>query len=332
MIPSNIWRRERLIAPAVGIAAGIVVWIAYRIPPYLVSDFDHVYVGARALLRGRDPYAAVAALHERFPLLYPLPAVLLILPVAWLPVELARALWSAAGAAAFAAAAVRYGRGLWLGLASMVFVSALAMGQWSPLLTAGAVLPVASLSWVAKPTVGLALFLAYPSRRAAAFAIGLLTVSLVIEPGWPFLWLAALKGQAYLPPVLRPGGILLLLALFRYREPEGRLIAALACVPQSAMLYESLPLFLIPKTRRGGYVLAIGALLAAFAIGRWCPWTDTPPDPFAQNMACRWVIAGPLIWAPALWMALRPEEGLPALKRYARRTQGWLLAVAQRYS
>ena len=63
----------------------------------------------------------------------------------------------------------------------------------------------------------------------------------------------------------RPGGAVLLLALIRWRVAEGRLLAALACVPQTIGLYEALPLFLIPTNRWQGYLLAALSYLAAFA-------------------------------------------------------------------
>jgi hypothetical protein len=46
------------------------------------SDLDQLLVGARALVAGRDPYHEVVAAGLPYPLYYPLPAVLLVLPLA----------------------------------------------------------------------------------------------------------------------------------------------------------------------------------------------------------------------------------------------------------
>ena len=74
-------------AVAVAAAAGIVCWLSFRVPPVTSSDFDQLHIAARALLAGTDPYAAVAA-RQPFPLFYPLPAVLVAVPFAWLPLEI----------------------------------------------------------------------------------------------------------------------------------------------------------------------------------------------------------------------------------------------------
>ena len=56
-----------------------------------VGDLTPVYVGAQAVLSGADPYSTVAArtdlwLHLLF---YPLPAVLIVLPLVWFPMKVA---------------------------------------------------------------------------------------------------------------------------------------------------------------------------------------------------------------------------------------------------
>lgn len=132
-------------AVAVAGAAGAICWLSFQLPPASSSDFDQLHIAARALLAGTDPYAAVLASRQAFPLLYPLPAVPVAVPFAWLPLGLARALWAALGAGALTLAAQRYGRGLPVALLSAPFLNAVVLGQWSPLLTAAAVFPL--LGW-----------------------------------------------------------------------------------------------------------------------------------------------------------------------------------------
>jgi hypothetical protein len=100
-----------------------------------------------------------------------------------------------------------------------------------------------------KPTVGAAVFAAYPNRPALWAAVGVLALSIAVMPGWPLQWREALSANIASVPALLPGGFLLLLGLVHWRSPEARLLAALACVPQTIGYYEMLPLFLIPRRR-----------------------------------------------------------------------------------
>jgi hypothetical protein len=288
---------------SVGCVAAAIVWASYRTPG-VASDFDHLWIAARALTRGDDPYRAVVEAGNRYPLFYPLPAVLLVLPLAGLPVGLARVVWSGIGAALLTDAARRYGRGLPPALLSAGFAAAIVQGQWSPLLTASLVLPALAVAWVAKPSIGLAVAAAAPSRRAIAWALGLLLISLALRPTWPRGWIDAVQSQIYIAPILRPGGIILLLALLRWRRPEGRLLAVLACVPHSPTAYETLPLFLIPRTRWEGYGLVALGYAAAF-LGAWlAPWSHAI-ETLPQDLSRQWPFMLLLVYLPALVLVLR---------------------------
>jgi hypothetical protein len=48
-----------LLVAVVGLAAGLLNWLGHRIPPPTGSDIDQVWVAARALLDGHNPYDAV---------------------------------------------------------------------------------------------------------------------------------------------------------------------------------------------------------------------------------------------------------------------------------
>ncbi len=102
--------RLRLSGPAglpvaVGVAAGLVCWLTFRLAPGTGPDLDQNLVTAQALLAGENPYLVAGRGSFFYPLLYPLPAILLITPLAPLPLELGRALFAAVSAAAFAVAA-----------------------------------------------------------------------------------------------------------------------------------------------------------------------------------------------------------------------------------
>jgi len=312
-------RRSALIVLA-GLISGFVCWVAYRLPPPSTSDFEQIWVGGRALVRGLDPYAVVPTTGTHYPLFYPLPAVLVGLPFTAVPFAWARVLWAAASGAAFAWAAMRYGRGLPVALLSASFLNAVIQGQWSPLLTAAAVTPAFAWALAAKPPIGAAIFAGYPSRRAAVLALALVVIAFVAFPAWPFRWAEGLRATTHMGPIVaRPGGVLLLLALIRWRQPEARLLAALACVPQTPGLYETLPLFLIPRNRWGGYALAGLSYVAAFAQQAIVP--RLPGMALDDLLAGRWPFILLCFYIPALIMVLLPrrsEDTLPGVLASAR--------------
>jgi len=298
------WRNRGFVLAA-GLISGLVCWLAYRLPPASTSDFELIWVGARALISGADPYAVVPATGTRYPLYYPLTAIVVGLPFAGLPFALARVLWAALSGAAFAWAALRYGRGLPAALLSANFLNAVIQGQWSPLLTAAAVLP--ALSWVlaAKPSIGAALFAAFPSRRAVIGGLALLAITFALYPTWAVPWVESVRASIHMSPLRSPGGFILLLALIRWRRPEARLLAALACVPQIIGLYDTLPLFLIPRTRWQGYGLAGLSYIAAFGQVAMVP--RHPGMPLETMLAARWPFIFFCLYLPALVMVLLPE-------------------------
>src|SRR4051812_10338912 len=108
---ATAWR-PAVFALLVGLVAGAICWLAYRLPPPSTSDFDQIWVAGRALVRHQDPYAVVPTQGTRYPLLYPLPAALIGVPFALLPLPAARVLWAVLAGASVAWAAIRYGRGL----------------------------------------------------------------------------------------------------------------------------------------------------------------------------------------------------------------------------
>jgi hypothetical protein len=225
-------------------------------------DFDQFWVAARALLGGRSPYELIGpgkAFEWRWPFVYPLPAALIAVPLSILPVVVARAVF--VGVSVCLLAYARRGILLVPLLVSQPFINALWNAQWSPLFTAAIIMP--GLAWVAiaKPQAGVAILVHTPSRRrlwVALVGAGVLTaVATVLDPTWIDEWIAVLRdAPPHVPPILRPGGFVLALAVLRWRLPEGRLLLALALMPQTAMWYTALPLFLIPRTLGEGTLLA----------------------------------------------------------------------------
>ena len=252
-------RRERLLlAAAVAVVSAVLVVVVTAHGRGL-NAFDQLWVGARAMLAGTDPYALVGpgrALAQKAPNYYPATAMIAVLPLAWLELELARAVFFGLSAGVLAFAATRDGYARMPMFLSGSFMLALLSQQWAPLLTASLFLPAMAWAYAAKPNIGLALFAARPTRAAlawaAAGAIVLGAASLALRPSWPAEWVAIARSAPHIRALVRhPAGPLVLLALLRWRRPEARLLVALACVPHSTLFYEALPLlFVVPETER----------------------------------------------------------------------------------
>jgi hypothetical protein len=288
----------------------------------MAGDFTFPWRAARILLDGHDPYAVIRPsgpppFDDRFR--YPLPAAIVALPFAPLRPPLASALFVGLGVGCFAFAITRHGYGrLPLAVSAPVFWATQNV-QWAPLLTAAALLPSLSWIWVVKPNLGAALWWYRPSRRTLAWQSGggllLVGISFALVPTWPAGWLAAVRSGAlasqYVPPVLVPGGALALLALLRWRRPEARLLAAMACVPQNYFLYDQLPLALVARSWRGALTYTA---LSYVALAWWLRHGKNPAlasVPAGSAALAPVVIA--LFYLPALVMVLRrPNTAPPA--------------------
>jgi hypothetical protein len=296
---------------AVGFAAGLVCWLTFRLAPGTGSDLTQNLIAARALLAGENPYLVAGRGPFFYPLLYPLPAILLIAPLAPLPLDLGRAAFAAISAAVFTLAATRYGRGLPQALLSACFLKAVVQGQLSPLLVAAASMPLLGAVWPAKPAIAVAVAAGHVSRRALLGAAAMLLVSMLVRPTWIVEWISAVREyNIAVAPVQQPGGLVLLAALWRWRRPEARVLAAISCAPHTIAFYDELPLFLIPRTKWEGYALATLSLLAAF-LGAWLHprWIGTPLE---VNLAARWPVMFVCLYLPALVLVLRPDRLRPA--------------------
>ena len=323
---------ERL-GPALAVAAvaaGLSLLKSYDTPQY-ASDLDQLHYAARLLLAGRDPYAAIGrglnGPNWHWPLYYPLTAVLLIVPLAWMPIVAARAVFSAVSGLALGwalAGGPAWRRAVFVSGAWMFGVIA---GQWAPLFLAAVFLP--ELAWVtsAKPTIGLAAVAGTTrwQRLPAAIAAGalLVVISLAVMPSWPLEWWRATRNASHIRPLVSSAlGLPLLAAAVRWRRPEARLLLVLALVPQNPGIYETVLLFSIPKNAfQAGYFVLASWLVAIFS----------PASSSFRDFAAFADVLRPIMLAtmylPALAMVLpRANEGpLPAwLERALTHVPSWL--------
>jgi hypothetical protein len=280
-----------------------------------VSDFDQIWVGARALIASESPYQAVRlgfAGHGPlpFPLFYPLPAVVVGVPFALLPLVAARATFAALSMGALSYLIARRGMFALAALLSAPAFLTVSLVQWSGWLACAAIVPWLGWAIACKPNAGLPVLAGVTSMRA--FSLSLVLVALVVaaafllQVGWVNEWLEALRGQPHFKPyVLRPGGFVLLLAILRWRRPEARWLLAMACVPATPGPQEALVFFAWPLSFRQLLVLGLlshGAMWAAFPARQHGDFYSYVNVAALANLA--------LIYVPMLVIVLmRPNEG-----------------------
>jgi hypothetical protein len=281
------------------LAGGYVAARYHNLPVSAVSDFDAIWTAARALAGDADPYAAVRSPPWPWTLQYPLPAVVVALPFSIAPLPLARVAFMAVSVGTLAFLLTR--RAWWplLMLLSGPVLVALWSVQWSILLTAAVLLPPLGAVLAAKPTTALPLVAAYPSRAALVGGVALTVLAFILEPGWVAGWWSALRGAPHQLGLLRPAGVVLLLALLRWRLPEGRQVAAIALVPLSPHLYEAVPLALVARSRGEMLALTLCGTLGLAAERIW-PSTHVP-----DHSLSRWWIVFCAAYLPALVIVLR---------------------------
>lgn len=298
------------LALTVGVLTLAFVW-AGRGPETLRTDFDfdYLWTAGHAVWHGEDPYAAVREAVQRgllhYPFYYPGTAAILVAPFGALPHRLAVALFTAMGMALLALSVRGWRR--WI-LVSAPALEAILIGQWSPWLTAAVGLPWLGAVWAAKPTIGITLFAGWPSRWAFAGGMAVLAISLVLLPHWPGEWITAIRATPhYKAPIQRVGGVLLLLALLRWRRPEARMLGLLALMPHTTGVYEQLPLLLIPQTPR-----AFGLLLGLSYLAALLVYTQHTFGPsVAGTLDAQWPYFLVLVYLPALAMVLWPKPKNP---------------------
>jgi len=236
------------ISIAIGaIAAGGCLYFRQTLAPG-PGDFNWALITARDLLSGRDPYNFTAT---AFSVPYPLPVALFGLPLVWLSDAFAAAVFFGITSALLAYGILRFDTP-WrlLCFVSFPFVYALMFAQWSPFITASWFFPaMAPLLTLVKPQLALPIALTKYSRVGILFAAGVLIFSLMVYPTWPIKWLSMTTHYAYVIPVMTlPFGPLLLLAFFRLRYPQAKLLACMSLLPFRGA-YDLLPLSIIPQSK-----------------------------------------------------------------------------------
>ena len=276
------------------------------------SDFVQPWLAGQLLREGRNPYHEIGPgrpVPHQFHLLYPATAATAAIPFGLVSLRVANAVFVGVGAALLLLALTRttFRNPQLLVFAAFPMTVAAQTVQWSPLLTAATFFPVLGIVYACKPSVALAYWLAYPNARSLLAAMGFPLVTLLLCPWWPGEWMAQLSTVSHMSaPVTRWGGPLLLLSALRWRRPEARLLLGLSCIPQTPVIYEAVPLFLIVSTLREG----VAFLVVTMLLGAVLP--GIPTDSYDDWMTTSgfWMIW--LVYLPCLVMVLRRPNVAPA--------------------
>jgi hypothetical protein len=236
------YAQRTLVATAVGGATGSFCWYLLSYFHQNAADFQWAVWGAQDLLHGINPYLRPLQL-------YPLPAMLIGLPFVTVPPPVAGGLFYGISSALLAFGIMRHGwRGLLIFLAYPYWAGMLT-AQWSPIILASGFLPVLLPVTLAKPQLGLSVLVTRAHKSGLVLTASLLLACFIILPKWPWLWFSHFHSYVRFIPLMVIPGPLLLLAIWRYRDPDAVFLLLAAISPQR-WFYDQLILWLIPRSRR----------------------------------------------------------------------------------
>ena len=265
-------RRRFTIAFLIGLLAGLLCVYALSRIGNGAGDFGFQLRAARDLLAGRDPYNYP---HGPYNILYPLPAVMLAVPLTWLPDIIAGGAFFGISSGTLAWLILRNGRP-WqlLVFLSWPFLYALLYAQWAPLIVCLYFAPSFLPLLLMKPHTALPLALTQrPNWAGVGLTLVIGIASLVIYPSWPLVWLGQISTyQGIIPPLLvLPLGPLMFLAILRYRDRKSWLLLLMSAMPQR-VLYDQLALLLVADNLREMLILVLCSWItmpALMIVGGW---------------------------------------------------------------
>jgi hypothetical protein len=258
------------------------------------ADFRWAIHLARRLLDGQNPYDT--PLEQ-----YPLTAAFFALPFLRLPPEVAAGMFWGISSFLLAFGLTRQGYSKLLIFFAYPYWAGIITVQWSPIIAAAAFFPLLLPVTMAKPQIGLPVFLTRLSLRGVVACAVLAALSLAVMPNWPRLWLRQIGNYEHFIPFLVLPGPLLSLALLRYRDRDARLLMLAALMPQR-WFFDSFILWLIPQSRRE----IIWTVFFSWGAGIW-RWYHIPHT-FTE--VGRWTVI--LLYLPMLVVVLlrKPRSDL----------------------
>ena len=267
---------------------------------------DHyvLWSAARDVASGIDPYhvartGALPALFSRF--FYPLPAILLSAPFAWLPPTPAAISFAVVSAAILLFGMTADGLQRTSVLLSAPFVVAAAAAQATPVIVGLALLPALSAFALLKPSVGVPLLARSVSIKSVLVVGAVFLVSIAFFPEWPLDWMRTLGGTAvHQSPVFAGIGFVGLASAVRWRRGDARLLLMMTIIPHSLAFFDEIPLWLVAQTRQEAMLLTVTSWLGVVG--------SLSTGDHNLMRAGPWIAA--TIYFPATVMVLlRPNEG-----------------------
>ena len=239
-------RRRIYIAILAVLASLVLSVLKLLVLPGPVNDFQVPICGARALLHGLDPYSGICTIgaEQDAYATYPMTAILAVMPFTVFGNQTSNAIFVWAAINGLLAFALLHDNRPWrlLLFTSAVYWQAFDTYQWSPFITAIAFMPGLLPLALVKPHTGLAVILTNLTRRRALGLAAFLLLSLAVYPTWPLRWLTQARSyDGYIPLLAMPLGLLVLLAMVRWREKRAWFYLLTAAVPQRG-LYDPLAL------------------------------------------------------------------------------------------
>jgi len=247
------------VSAAIGSTTGVICWFLMRHLNQGAADFRWALHLAQGLAAHKNPYDTP---FEQ----YPLPAGLVAFAFLHLPPEVAAGSFYGLSSALLACGLTRHGYRRLLIFFAYPYWAGLLSVQWSAAIAASAFFPLLLPVTLAKPQIGLPVFVTRANRRGLLACIALFLLALAVMPKWPRLWLAQIGHYQFFVPLLVLPGPLLLLALLRYKHRDAIFLFLAACMPQR-WFFDSFILWLIPRSRRRSYGLYSSAGARASGAG-----------------------------------------------------------------
>jgi len=271
-MPVTQWRIA--ISALVGLVTGsFCFWLQYRLN-LGAGDFGWAIHLAQRFLARQNPYDT--PLEQ-----YPFTAGLFALPFVRLQPELAAGLFYGLGSSLLAFGVTRHGyHRLAIFLAYPYWIGLLTV-QWCAVIAASAFFPLLLPVTMAKPQVGLPIFLSRCSRRGVVACVVIGLLSLIAMPRWPLLWIGQMRYYEHFFAILVLPGPLVLLALLRYRDRDAQLLLLTSIMPQR-WFFDSFTLWLIPQSLREILVTVVFSWCAG--IWRWYH------HPTSYTQVGRWIV------------------------------------------
>lgn len=284
-------RGRALISAVIGVFTGWFCFFLLKHFQQEAGDFRWAIHLAQRFLAGQNPYDT--PLEQ-----YPFTAGVFALPFVHIRPELAGAIFYGLSSSFLAFGLTRDGyHRLFVFLAYPYWIGLLTT-QWSTAIMATAFFPLLLPLTMAKPQVGIPVFLTRCSRKGFIACVIFGALSLVLLPRWPQLWVGQMGNYQHFYAILVLPGPLILLSLLRYRDRDSWLLLLTSVLPQR-WFFDTFILWLIPKSRRE----ILATVFFSWCAGVW-RWYHQP----TITQVGRWIVLSTYLPMLAIVLLRRPVD------------------------